>query len=134
MGSDSILSERALREIYLKGFEIAIKESKPMSIMTSYNLINGVHAANCYDTCTQAARQEWGFDGVIMTDWTTTEHGPDCTASGCMRAGNDLVMPGRSSDHDNMREELKNGTLSEEDLRKCITRLVRIVLRSNLYE
>lgn len=134
MGSDSILSERALREIYLKGFEIAIKESKPMSIMTSYNLINGVHAANCYDTCTRAARQEWGFDGVIMTDWTTTEHGPDCTASGCMRAGNDLVMPGRFSDHENLREELKNGTLSEEDLRKCITRLVRIVLRSNLYE
>lgn len=134
IGSDSILSERALREIYLKGFEIAVKESGPMSIMTSYNLINGVHAANCYDTCTRAARQEWGFDGVIMTDWTTTEHGPDCTASGCMRAGNDLVMPGKVSDHDNMREELKNGTLSEEDLRRCITRLVRVILRSNLYE
>ena len=56
MGSDSILSERALREIYLKGFEIAIRESRPMSIMTSYNLINGIHAANCRDTCTAAAR------------------------------------------------------------------------------
>lgn len=134
MGSDSILSERALREIYLKGFEIAVKESKPMSIMTSYNLINGVHAANCYDTCTAVARQEWGFDGVIMTDWTTTENGPDCTASGCMRAGNDLVMPGKVSDHDNMRKELEQGTLKEEELRKCITRLVRVILRSNLYE
>ncbi len=134
MGSDSIVSERALREIYLKGFEIAIKESKPMSIMTSYNLINGVHAANCYDTCTCAARQEWGFDGVIMTDWTTTEHGEDCTASGCIRAGNDLVMPGQFSDHDNMRMELEAGTLKEDDLRKCVTRLVRIILRSNLYE
>lgn len=134
MGSDSILSERALREIYLKGFEIAIKESRPMSIMTSYNLINGVHAANCRDTCTAAARQEWGFDGVIMTDWTTTEHGEDCTAAGCMRAGNDIVMPGQFSDHDNLRKELEQGTLQEEDLRKCITRLVRVVLRSNLYE
>lgn len=134
MGSDSILSERALREIYLKGFEIAIRESRPMSIMTSYNLINGIHAANCRDTCTAAARQEWGFDGVIMTDWTTTEHGEDCTASGCMRAGNDLVMPGQFSDHDNMRKELKQGTLKEEDLRRCITRLVRVVLRSGLYE
>lgn len=83
-----------MREIYLKGFEIAVKESRPMSIMTSYNLINGVHAANCYDICTQAARKEWGFDGVIMTDWTTTQVGDDCTAPGCMRAGNDLVMPG----------------------------------------
>lgn len=134
MGSDSILSERTLREIYLKGFEIAIKESRPMSIMTSYNLINGVHAANCRDTCTVAARQEWGFDGVIMTDWTTTEQGPDCTASGCMRAGNDIVMPGQFSDHDNMRKELEQGTLPEEDLRKCITRLVRVVLQSDLYE
>ncbi len=133
MGSNSILSERALREIYLKGFEIAVKESKPMSIMTSYNLINGIHAANCRDTCTAAARQEWGFDGVIMTDWTTTENGPDCTASGCMRAGNDLVMPGQFSDHDNIRKELEEGTLSVEDLRKCITRLVRVIFRSGLY-
>ena len=82
MDSDSILSERTLREIYLKGFEIAIKESQPMSIMTSYNLINGVHAANCNDICTKAARCEWGFEGMIMTDWTTTEKGPVCTASG----------------------------------------------------
>ena len=134
MGSDSIVSERALREIYLKGFEIAVKESKPMSIMTSYNLINGVHAANCYDTCTKAARLEWGFDGVIMTDWCTTEQGEDCTAAGCMRAGNDLVMPGQFSDHENIRKELEQGTLKEEELRRCITRLVRVILQSDLYE
>ena len=134
MGSDSIVSERALREIYLKGFEIAVKESAPMSIMTSYNLINGVHAANCRDLCSVAARREWGFDGVIMTDWTTTERGDDCTASGCMRAGNDLVMPGQFSDHDNIRKELAQGTLKREQLQGCVTRLVRVVLRSNLYE
>ncbi|MCD8323907.1 MAG: glycoside hydrolase family 3 C-terminal domain-containing protein, partial [Clostridiales bacterium] len=67
MGSDSVLSERALREIYLKGFEIAVKDAQPMSIMTSYNLVNGVHAANCFDICTKAARSEWGFAGAIMT-------------------------------------------------------------------
>lgn len=61
--------------------------------MTSYNLINGVHAANNYDLCTETARNEWGFKGMIMTDWTTTEVDEKCTASGCMRAGNDLVMP-----------------------------------------
>lgn len=134
MGSDSILSERALREIYLRGFGIAIRESQPMSIMTSYNLVNGVHAANNYDLCMKAARCEFGFKGVIMTDWCTTENGDDCTASGCMRAGNDLVMPGQLSDHENIRCALADGTLSERELRNCITRLVRIVLRSNAYE
>ena len=134
MGSDSILSERTLREIYLKGFEIAITESQPMSIMTSYNLINGVHAANCEDTCTKAARCEWGFQGVIMTDWTTTEYGPDCTASGCMRAGNDLVMPGAFSDRDNLNQELIDGTLSTEDLKACISRLVNIAWQSMEFE
>lgn len=134
IASDSIVSERALREIYLKGFEIAVKESRPKSIMTSYNLINGIHAANLYDICTKAARKEWGFDGVIMTDWTTTEHGDDCTAAGCMRAGNDLVMPGQFSDHENIRKELAAGTLSEKELRDCIVRLVRVILKSGQYE
>ena len=134
MGSDSIVSERTLREIYLKGFEIAITESQPMSIMTSYNLINGVHAANNEDTCTKAARCEWGFQGMIMTDWTTTEQGEDCTASGCMRAGNDLVMPGAFSDRDNLNQELADGTLSMDDLKACISRLVNIVWQSNQFE
>ena len=134
MGSDSILSERTLREIYLKGFEIAITESQPMSIMTSYNLINGVHAANCEDTCTKVTRCEWGFEGLIMTDWTTTEKGPDCTASGCMRAGNDLVMPGAFSDRDNLNKELADGTLSMDDLKACISRLVNIAWQSMEFE
>ena len=134
MGSNSILSECTLREIYLKGFEIAIKESQPMSIMTSYNLINGVHAANCNDTCTKAARCEWGFKGMIMTDWTTTEHGSDCTVSGCMRAGNDLVMPGAASDRENIKKELDEGTLSLDDLKACISRTVDIIWQSNQYE
>lgn len=134
MGSDSIVSERALREIYLKGFEIAVKESQPMSIMTSYNLLNGVHLANNHDICTGVVRSEWGFAGMIMTDWTTTEKGADCTASGCMRAGNDLVMPGAVSDKENLEKELAEGTLKEEDLKACISRLVDIIWRSNQYE
>ena len=133
MGSDSVVSERALREVYLKGFEIAVRQSQPMSIMTSYNLINGVHAANNYDLCTETARNEWGFKGMIMTDWTTTEHGDNCTASGCMRAGNDLVMPGCFGDHDNMHRELAAGTLDMEDLKACIARLVSVIWNSNQY-
>ena len=134
MGSDSILSERTIRELYLKGFEIAVKESQPLSIMTSYNLINGVHAANNYDLCTDVARNEWGFQGAIMTDWTTTEKDETCTASGCMRAGNDLVMPGCFGDHDNMKKELEEGTLKIEDLKACIARLVSVIWKSNQYE
>ena len=133
MGSDSILSERMIRELYLKGFEIAVKESQPLSIMTSYNLINGVHAANNYDLCTDVARNEWGFQGAIMTDWTTTEVDESCTASGCMRAGNDLVMPGCFGDHDNMKKELEEGTLQIEDLKACIARLVSVIWKSNQY-
>ena len=87
---DTIVSERTLREIYLKGFEIAVKESRPMSIMTSYNLINGVPTADSYDLCTNIARGEWGFDGLIMTDW----NGGSSTPMKSMHAGNDMIMPG----------------------------------------
>ena len=131
--SDSRVSERALREIYLKGFEIAVKKSQPMSIMTSYNLINGVHSANNKDLVTQALRHEWGFEGMVMTDWFTT-NSKRCSASGCMRAGNDLIMPGIPADEDNIHEELKNGTLDEKDLRACVARVIRTILNSNMYE
>lgn len=136
MGSDSVLSERTLREIYLKGFEIAVKNAQPMSIMTSYNLINGVHAANCHDICTKAARNEWGFAGAIMTDWTTTTESTAgiCTASGCMRAGNDMVMPGAPSDHENIRKELAEGTLDIRQLKRCVCNTIHIALQSNQYE
>ena len=128
-GSDSILSERALREIYLKGFEIAVKGAHPLSIMTSYNLVNGVHSANNYDLCTKVARREWGFDGVIMTDWCTTEQGDDCTAAGCMKAGNDLVMPGQLTDHENLRLALKNGDLTEDRIRRCVGNLIGVIVK-----
>lgn len=134
MNSDSILSERALREIYLRGFGIAIREAEPMAIMTSYNLINGVHSANNYDLCMKAARCEFGFRGVIMTDWCTTEADDTCTASGCILAGNDLVMPGKFSDWENIRRALADGSLSVKELRECAARIVRIVLRSDAYE
>ncbi len=128
--SNTVISERVLREIYLKGFEIAVIKSQPMSMMTSYNLINGVHAANNFDLCTKLARNEWDFKGLIMTDWYTTINGPDCTASGCMRAGNDIVMPGVPLDLENLRRELNEGTLSVNDLKKCVCRLVETVWKS----
>ena len=71
---------------------------------------------------------------MIMTDWTTTERDDSCTASGCMRAGNDLVMPGCFGDHDNMKKELAEGTLKLEDLKACIARPVSVIWKSNQYE
>ncbi len=136
MGVDSIINERALREIYLKGFEICIKDSQPMSIMTSYNQINGVHAANCYDTCTKAARDEWGFAGAIMTDWGTTNHSIAgiSTASGCLKAGNDMTMPGTADDHENIRKSLEDGSLDIREMKRCVCNTVNIILQSNQYE
>ena len=134
MGSDSILSERALREIYLRGFGIAVRESQPLSIMTSYNLINGVHAANNHDICTKVARNEFGFRGAIMTDWGTTNRAEDCTAAGCVRAGNDWTMPGQPMDLDSVRNALADGSLSRQDLKDCATRAIRVILQSFRYE
>lgn len=133
-GSDSILSERTLREIYLKGFEIAVKTAQPMAIMTSYNLINGVHAANCKDTCTIAARKEWGFAGIIMTDWTTTSPFGGSISWKCMEAGNDLIMPGDVYDMENIRNSLKNGDLDRKDLKACVSRLISMAYQSNYFE
>lgn len=134
MGSNSIVSERALREIYLRGFEIAVKRAQPMAIMTSYNLVNGVHSANNYDLCTQAARKEWGFAGIIMTDWTTTFHAGGSTAWKCAAAGNDLIMPGGESDFENIRQALAGGELKREELEACAARLISIAYQSNYYE
>ncbi len=132
--SDSVVSERTLREIYLKGFAYAVTEQQPLALMTSYNLINGVHAANNYDLCTKVARDEWGFQGVIMTDWTTTLWGDDCTASGCMRAGNDLVMPGVPQDHEDIRQALADGSLTIQELKRAVAHLLPVVFQSERYE
>ena len=134
IGCDSVVSERALREIYLRGFEIAVKESQPMCIMTSYNLINGVHAANCYDICTTVAREEWGFRGIIMSDWTTTLPEAGSIPHLCVKAGNDLIMPGMKSDLEQIQQALENGELLEEDIRACARRLIGGILRTNAYE
>ena len=127
--SNSVLSERTLREIYLKGFEIAVREGDPASLMTSYNKVNGIHSANHKDLISRILRDEWGFKGMVMTDWTTTWHGDNCSAAGCVLAGNDLTMPGHPDDLWNIKEALKQGTLTLEDIRKCAYRVVRTVYR-----
>ena len=124
---DSVVSERALREIYLKGFEIAVKESAPVAIMTSYNRVNGVHAANSRALCTVIAREEWGFDGVLMSDWSTTAPEDGSIPWKCIEAGNDLIMPGSEKDDADIRQAYADGRLSEKKIRLCAGRIISLI-------
>ncbi len=136
-GVSSIVSQRALRELYLKGFEIAVKESQPMAIMTSYNKVNGVHTANSRDLCTEAARTEWGFEGIIMTDWTTTNDGGGSSAAKCLWAGNDLIMPGTMSDQKEIMDAvggLGAQFLDGRYLDECALRMLKVILASDAYK
>lgn len=141
------VSERALREIYLKGFEIAVKESQPLSIMTSYNLLNGIHTANSYDLLQAMARDEWGFDGTVMTDWFTSQDMPEITGKfqprypisssvGCIYAGNDIQMPGCRKNVDDIVEAVKTGRemdgfrITLADLQFNMANIIRVVLKT----
>lgn len=143
---NSHVDERAIREIYLKGFEICVREAHPFSIMTSYNLINGEHTANSYDLITAFARDEWGFDGIVMTDWGTTggmlgPEGPikfkygNSFASGCIKAGNDLTMPGSEADVNDILNALgkKPGEvpypLTLGELQAAAKRMLSLIMR-----
>ncbi len=132
--SDSIVSERALREIYLRGFEITVKTAQPMAIMTSYNLINGVHTANSFDLCTVAARREWDFQGIIMTDWTTTYADGGSIPWKCIAAGNDLIMPGCAGDLADIKRALEDHRLKLEDLKRCVRRMITVICQTLAFE
>ena len=131
-GSNSVLSQRALREIYLKGFEICVKEAAPKALMTSYNLLNGIHTANRGDLITTVLRGEWGFEGVVMTDWGTTNdkfnlgvYGASSPAL-CIKAGNDLMMAGSKEDVEGILSGLRNGSLSRQALEACAGRILAL--------
>ena len=125
----SNLTERALREIYLRGFEICVREGGAKGIMTSYNKINGVYASNCHDICTKVLRNEWGFDGVVMTDWFSTNKGQASNAL-AMCSGNDLIMPGGGSFKKEILKGVKSGQISEEDVRRCCGNVLKAIFNS----
>lgn len=111
MSIDTVVSERALREIYLKGFEIAVEESQPWSVMSSYNKINGTFASENKDLLSTILRDEWGFQGFVMTDW-----GGGSNRAQNMIAGNDLIMPGNAAAISAITKAVNDGDLSLEQL------------------
>ncbi len=140
------ISERALREIYLRGFEICIRESQPETIMTSYNLVNGIHTANSHDLLQKVVRDEWGYKGLIMTDWYSTEgldglsqsatgKYPWGSQAGAVYAGNDIQMPGSASMEDAIVKAVESGekdaqgfSCTKADLQFCAANVLRGVL------
>ena len=124
MSSDSVVDERTLREIYLTGFEIAVKEGHPRSIMSSYNRINGTYANDSHWLLTQVLREEWGFDGFVVTDWG----GSNDHVEG-VKAGSNLEMPGTIGDSDKeIFAALKDGRITEEVIDQRVDELLDVVL------
>ena len=124
-GNDAIISQRALREIYLKSFEIVVKEARPWTVMSSYNKINGSFTQESYDLLTTILRDEWGFQGIVMTDWTWPRN-----IAAQIHAGNDLMEPGVPSQSEDILAKVKSGELKESDIDACVKRMLEFIVRT----
>lgn len=135
--SNSIVNQRALREIYLRGFEIVIKEASPYAVMSSYNLLNGEHTSQREDLLETILRKEWGYKGIVMSDWVTGGEAlpslkkriyPGACASGSVKAGNDIMMPGGNTHHRDILNALEKPdspyALTREHLERCAAKMV----------
>ena len=121
---DTRVSTRALREIYLRNFEIAIKESDPWTVMTSYNYVNGTLAAENHDLATGVLRNDWGYDGVVMTDWAAGMYADKIVAS-----GNDMIQPGSDEHYKRLVKAMNDGSLPMADVDTAVTRLLRLIVK-----
>ena len=120
--SDSRMSERALREIYLRGFEICVKESDPWTVMSSYNLINARRVCECRELLEDILRTEWGFQGMVTTDW-----GVPCRQANCILAGNDIRMPVGFPEQ--LQQALREGRLKRAHLETSVKRILEMILK-----
>ena len=125
MSNDAQVSPRALREIYLKGFEIAVKEAEPWTVMSSYNYVNGTYTSESKDLQTTLLRDEWGFKGMVMTDWFG---GSDVVAQ--MNAGNDMLQPGLQKQYDSLIVAAKSGVLDDAVLSRNVKRILEMIMKT----
>lgn len=123
--NDARVSNRALRELYLKNFEIAIKEGKPWTVMSSYNKLNGEYTQQKHGLLTTVLRDEWGFNGIVMTDWGVK----DGTVKSA-KAGNDLMEPGRQVEIDRLLAAVNEGTISQEELDRNVRRMLQYIVKT----
>ena len=126
--NDARLSERALREIYLKVFEIAVRKSQPWTLMTSYNYINGTHASEAPWLLTDILRGDWGFEGTVMTDWGG---GYDTAAQ--IHAGNELIQSGSDARYNALIEAVRSGRLAMADVDRSVTRALELIVKCPAY-
>ena len=127
--NDSRVPEKALREIYLKNFEIAVRESHPWTVMASYNRLNGIHTQEDKWLLTDVLRNEWGFEGLVMTDWT-----PRRNTAAQIEAGCDLMEPGAGSQIRELVRKVRNGELSEAALDSCVRRVLELVVKTPAFK
>ncbi len=125
MENDSRVSQRALRELYLKGFEIAVKEADPWTVMSSYNKLNGEYTQQSHSLLTTVLRDEWGFDGIVMTDWGTKEG-----TVKAVNAGNDLMEPGMQVEIDRIIAAVNAGEISQEQLDKNVRNMLTYIVKT----
>ena len=127
-GVSANVSQRALREIYLRAFRIAVTEGKPWTVMSSYNRVNVKYVCNSFDFCTRVLRQEWGFKGLVMSDWNATEQ---CSYAEAINAGNDLIMPGTSAVAKKLHKDLDTGVLRRDALNLSAGRVLELIFKSD---
>ncbi len=122
---NTIVGQRAAREIYLRGFEIAVKKSRPWAIMASYNKVNGTYTSQRRDLLTTILRDEWGFEGMVMTDWSKSD-----SPAVQMKAGTNLIMPGHPEETGKIIQAVKNGSLSVAVLNRNVSRILKTIIRT----